>query len=256
MNNFLNELLCGFCKAHSTQHALFKLLQSWQKELDNSGFIGTIPMDLSKAYDCLSHDLLFAKLGVYGLDRSSLRLLMDYLNSRKQRTKISSSYSKWFEIKHGILQGSILGPLLFNIVINDLFFVIEKSDTYSFADDNTLYSCGANLKTVLENLKHDASKLLYWFKINSMKANPEKFQFMILSKKSYQPQKLSVNTFTINESDEVELLGLTIDKELRRIRKYLSLEKAKMFGNAFIDSQFNYAPLILMFCGKGLYLKI
>ena len=140
--------------------------------------------------------------------------------------------------------------------IHDLFFVIEKSDICNFADDNTLYSCGANLKAVLENLQHDACKLLYWFKINSMKVNPEKFQFMILSKKSYQPQKLSVNTFTINESDEVELLGLTIDKELRRIRKYLSLEKAKMFGNAFIDSQFNYAPLILMFCGKGLYLKI
>ena len=91
-----------------------------------------------------------------------------------------------------------------------------------------------------------------------MKANPEKFQFMILSKKSCQPQKLSVNTFTIDESDEVELLGLTIDKELnfskhidklccnaqhklhaiRKIRKYLSLEKVKMLGNAFIDSQF------------------
>ena len=81
-------------------------------------------------------------------------------------------------------------------------------------DDNTLYSCGANLKTVLENLKHNASKLLHWFKFNYMKANPEKFQFIILSKKSYQPQKLFLNTFTIDESDEVELLGLTIDKEL------------------------------------------
>ena len=77
-----------------------------------------------------------------------------------------------------------------------------------------MYSCGANLKTVLENLEHDASKLLYWFKINFMKANPEKFQFIILSKKSYQSQKLSVSTFTIDESDEVESLGLTIDKEL------------------------------------------
>ena len=94
--------------------------------------------------------------------------------------------------------------------------------------------------------------------LKSGKANAESKtrKFMIISKRSYQPQKLSVNAFTINESDEVELLGLTIDKELRRIRKYLSLEKAKMFGNAFIDSQFNYAPLILMFCGKGLYLKI
>ena len=163
-------------------------------------------MDLSKAYDCLPHDLLIAKLGAYGLDRSSLRLLMDDLNSRKQRTKVGSSYSKWSEIKHGIPQGSILGPLLFNIFINDLFFVIEKSDICNFADDNTLYSCGANLKTVLKNLEHDASKHLHWFKINSMKANPAKFQFMILSKKSYQPQTLPVNTFTINESNEAELL--------------------------------------------------
>ena len=72
MNNFLNELLCGFRKAHSTQHALFKLLQAWQKELGNSGFIGSILVDLSKAYDCLLHDLLIAKLGAYGLDRPSL----------------------------------------------------------------------------------------------------------------------------------------------------------------------------------------
>ena len=77
-----------------------------------------------------------------------------------------------------------------------------------------MYSRGANLKTVLGNLEHDASKRLYWFKINSMKANPKKFQFMILSKKSYQSQKLSVNNFTINDSDEKELLGLAIDKEL------------------------------------------
>ena len=70
------------------------------------------------------------------------------------------------------------------------------------------------MKTVLENPTHDASKLLYWVKINSMKANPEKFQFIIHSKKSYQPQKISVKTFTNDESDEVELLGLTIDKGL------------------------------------------
>ena len=140
MNKFLNELLCGFRKVHSTQHALFKLLQAWKNELDNSGFIGTILMDLSKAYDCLLHDLLIAKLKTHNLDRSILRLLMDYLNSRKQRTKVGSSYSKWSEIKHGIPQGSILGSLLFNIFRNSLFFVIEKSDICNFADDNILYS--------------------------------------------------------------------------------------------------------------------
>ena len=98
MNNFLNELLYGFRKVHSIQNPLFTLLQAWYKEIDNLRFIGTILMDLPKAYDCSRQYLLTAKLGAYGLDRSSLRLLMDYLNSRKQRTKVGSSYSNWSEI--------------------------------------------------------------------------------------------------------------------------------------------------------------
>ena len=93
IKHFLNQLLCEFRKANSTQHALFRLLQKWQKELDSGGFIGTILMDLSKAYDCLPHDLLIAKLEAYGLDNGSLNLLLDYLNFKKQRVKVGSVYS-------------------------------------------------------------------------------------------------------------------------------------------------------------------
>ena len=102
IEHFLNQLLCGFHKAHSTQHALFRLLQKWQKELDSGGFIGTILMDLSKAYDCLPHDLLIAKLEAYGLDNGSLNLLLDYLSFRKQKTKVGSAYSKWSKVRCGI----------------------------------------------------------------------------------------------------------------------------------------------------------
>ena len=270
MVTFLNKILCGFRKVHSTQHALFKLLQQWQNEFDNSGLVGTILMDLSKAYDCLPHDLTIAKFEAYGLSKISLSLLLDYLTSRKQRVKIGSSYSIWNEIKRGVPQGSILGPLLFNTFINDIFMLIEKTEICNFADDNTIGDCGEDLSNILENLKNDLKVLLKWFKINFLQANPSKFQFMILGKKKRNLVKLIINRTEIEKSRKVVLLGITIDNllifnehidnlcrtanyklhALRRIRKYLPLEKTKLLCNAFIDSQFNYAPLVWMFSRK------
>ena len=90
--------MCGFRKAHSTQHALFRLIQKCQAELDSGGYVGTILMDLSKAYDYLLHDLLISKLEPYGLDMVSLNFLLDYPSLRKHKTKVGSSYRKWSEI--------------------------------------------------------------------------------------------------------------------------------------------------------------
>ena len=210
MGTFLNKL-CGFRKAHSTQHALFKLLQRWQNELDNSGLVGTILMDLSKAYDCLPHDLIIAKFEAYDLSKSSLSLLLDYLTSRKQRVKIGSSYSIWNEIKRGVPQGSVLGPLSFNAFINGIFMFIEKTEICNFADDNTIYDCGEDLSNILENLKHDLKISLKWFRINSLQANPSKFQCIILGKKKQNSVKLITNTTEIEKSRKVVLLGITID---------------------------------------------
>ena len=94
----------------------------------------------SKAFDCLNHDLLIAKLNAYGFSLPALRLIHDYLLNRKQRTRINNSYSTWVEIVFGVPQGSILGPLLFNIFPTDLFFIANSMDIANYADDNTPYA--------------------------------------------------------------------------------------------------------------------
>ena len=117
-------------------------------------------MDLSKACNCLPHDLIIAKLEAYGLDTKSLRFIFEYLSCRKQRTKMRSAYSNWSEVLRRYSQGSILSPLLLNIFIKDIFFFITKSKIRNLADDNTLYSYDRNLLRIKENLIFDIKNIL------------------------------------------------------------------------------------------------
>ena len=121
----------------------------------------------------LPHDLIIAKCEAYGLSKNSLKLLLDYLEGRKQRVKIGSSCSFWSDVKRGVPQRSVLGPWLFNVFINDLFMFIENCEICNSDDDNTLYSGRVELSSILENLKQDAKTILKWFRFNLLKANPE-----------------------------------------------------------------------------------
>ena len=109
MESKLSPKLCGFRKGYNTQHALLNMINNWQKVLKKKGKVGAILMDLSKAFDCLPHDLLIAKLEAYGFGKDSLKFILSYLTNRKQRVKIGSNYSNWLRIKTGVPQGSIWG---------------------------------------------------------------------------------------------------------------------------------------------------
>ena len=119
---------------------------------DNVGAFDALLTDLSKAFDCLPHELLIAKLDAYGFDKSSLKLIHSYLFNRKQRVKINDRYRSWSEISFGVPQGSILGPLLFNILICHMFNLLEDFDIANYADDSTPYCSGRSAGFVVNNL--------------------------------------------------------------------------------------------------------
>ena len=175
-----------------------------------------------------------------------------------------------------MLQRSILGLLSFSIFINNLFFPIQKLEVCNFADDNTLFCDEKHLDLFFLNVNSDLSNVMDWFKIDPLRLNPGKFPFMVLGANTNDCFNLNMAGKVIPSSSEVKLLGISIDYDLKfkkhinelcrkasyklhalqRIRKYLSIDKVKLFANAFIDSQFNNAPLIWMFAGKTLINKI
>ena len=209
-----SNLLCAFRKSHSPQHALMRLVVQCRKSLDNKGIVGMVLMDLSKAFDCISRELLIAKLEAYGFGIDSLRLISDYLTSRKQRVRINSTYSSWLEITSGVPQVSVPGPLPFNIYINDLTFFLEDSQLCNFADDNTLFASDLKLERVISRLENDIPKTLFWFESNMTVANPSKFQVMFMGLgNDYKlcMESLHSDEMVITTVDKLKLLGIIID---------------------------------------------
>ena len=270
-DNKFSNLLSAFREGYSTQHSLIRVIEKWRKCLDSAGIVGTILMDLSKAFDCLPHDLLIAKLEAYGFSANSLCLIYSYLKNRMQRVKIGSVKSSQQIIRAGIPQGSVLGPVLFNIFINDIFLLKLDSDLCNFADDTTLYACGCSLDQIVPMLENDLSALIKWFFENGMVANPGKFQMMFLGLKEQHALRLNINDNKVLTTNRVKLLGIEIDNELNftahiqnlcskvnrkinafsRLNTFISRPQAILICNAVVLSNFNYCPLIWLFSTKA-----
>ena len=230
---------------------------------------GALLNDLSKVFDCVSHELLIAKLHAYGFDKSSLELVHSYLSDRKQRVRIENTFSSWFEISHGVPQGSILGPLLFNIYICDIFMFIGNIDMMSYADDNTPFLVGRESEIVISELSTITKTIFNWFENNGMKANPDKCHLIVTENDNFQ---IEHDNFLIENSVCEKILGVKVDNKLTfknhvetlckkasqkisalsRVSSYMNFYQKKLIVNAFITSHFSYCPLIWMFHSRKL----
>ena len=144
MKDKLSKRLTGFRKSHRTQNLLVTMLEKWKKAVDYGEHVSALFMDLSKAFDAINHDLLLAKLKVYGFSLNAVKLMHGYLKNRKQQVQINNKFSSENIVIAGVPQGSIDGLLLFNLFINDLIFFIQYCTLSNYADDINLFSIGKN----------------------------------------------------------------------------------------------------------------
>ena len=262
-----------------TQHCLIVMLEKFKKLNDKGEKFGSFFTDLPKAFDCIDHNLLISKLSWYGVTPKSLKLIFSYSSNRTQGVTISNSYRRKSEFKYGVPQGSVLGPLPFNINLSDLFFEYEDDNNSRYADDINPYSCVQDMPFVISELQRIAKKNFNWSRNNHMKANPEKCQRkgkLYKGKFSNVQKEILSSHASIGSSLNEKLLGINLDSELKfekhinkiwnivnkklnalhRIGSHISFGKRKMLLRVFFESQFSYCPVIWMFNSRTLNNKI
>ena len=231
VHNALYSFLCendliyirqsGFRSKHSTETALIKIIDDLLFNLDNDRVSGMVLVDYRKAFDMIDHTLLLKKLEVYGLSRDSLQWFTSYLKDKRQFVKLGDKQSSVAIVRHGILQGSILSPLLFIVFINDLPLYVTSSRIDLYADDTTLtssinYSCMGRLEGTLHL---SIAEIINWAALNKLPINDGKTKAMLITGKRL-PSKINEEmTLTIKGTElelvpSAKLLGLEVDSEL------------------------------------------
>ena len=257
------ELQFGFRSKHSTGHALTDLTEAIRKAMDESSFAVGVFIDLQKAFDTVDHEVLLSKLNHYGIRGIANNWFRSYLTNRQQYVTVNGKDSNLRIMKFGVPQGSVLGPLLFLIYINDLYLCVKHSTARHFADDTCLLIKNKSLKKIKKLINQDLKSLNAWLKANKISLNASKTEILIFrhhNKPLNYDLKIKLDGKRLYPSKYVKYLGILIDSQLNwsyhvkslvpklarangmlaKIRHYVSQESLRSIYFAIFSSLMNY----------------
>ena len=283
--HYFDNLQSAYKPSHSTVTALLNVTDDIYECLENSELVFLVLLDYSKAFDCANHRLILAKLKAAGFRDDSLEWIFSYLNGRRQKVTTHLGESSWTEVLNGVPQGSVLGPLLFTVLVSDLGDAIKRGRYHMYADDTQLYySCKPeNANSTIKEINSDLDRISTFSKNNCLRLNAGKSKFIVIGSrhnlkklKDIQLDPIKIDNNIIEREYEAKNLGVTVDEELTWVRHvnlsiakgYGKLKQAYRFKNflnesskhhlteTYILSQFNYADIVLQNLSEQLQNKI
>ena len=244
INDVIYEKQFGFRPKHSTSHALLNIVDTISNSLDKGKMAAGVFVDFQKAFDTVDHSILISKLNHYGIRGEMNDWFKSYLTNRKQCVSILGFESSYKTIEYGVPQGSVLGPLLFLLYINDLNRSIKNSDTYHFADDTNLLNINDSFFSMQAKLNKDLKGLYRWLLANKISLNAAKTELVIFRKplQKIPPIKLKINGNRIAQTNKVKYLGVYLDEFLDGSVHCIELQKKLQRANGMIAKTRHFLP--------------
>ena len=280
--SLLHKTQSGFRTQHSCETALINMTDSWLNAMDKGKIIGVVLVDFKKAFDLVDHRILLNKLDIYGIKDETLMWFSTYLSNRRQQVSVNNTMSDFKQISYGVPQGSILGPLLFLLFINDLPLYTDNVSTDLYADDTTLYDIQDSMEQIGENLQRAINNLHTWCQNNGMILNSSKTKVMLVTS-NQKRQRLHNDNLILNYNNETlsmitndKILGVYVDNNLTwsehikhlsrkiasgiwllsKIKKFLSQAHRVQFYKSYIQPHIDFCNIVWGSSSESNKLKI